>query len=168
MTDFLLSQILMTVGLLFDLASFQFKQRLYLVLSLVVASIFISWHFFLLDHHTAGFMFAIAALRHMVSLHWRSRWTLVTFITIPLAFFFYSYSGYLSVISCLATLLMTFGSFAPSDKQLRILMISGASTWVIHNVLAMTPVGILTEFLYLGSGILSYYRFYIKDKHRST
>jgi hypothetical protein len=63
---FLLSQILIGLAFLFDLASFQFKERKYTLVCFALAAALISAHYFLLEQDTAGFIIALSAARFLV------------------------------------------------------------------------------------------------------
>ncbi len=141
------------------------RQRHHLIIGQAIAGALISAHFFLLETYTAGWLFAIGVFRLMVSLKWRNRWTLAPFLLFIIGFSAYTYDGYLSIVACTGGLLMTLGSFANSMRSLRLFYIAGSSTWLIHNFLAWTPVGILMEFVFLTSNLVGYYRFFIKNRH---
>ena len=154
----------MGVGIIFDLCSLQFKKRERLVLFLAIACFLTSWHFFLLNQETAGYMFGLAAIRHLVSLKWRSWKVGSFFITLSVISSILSYVSYVSILSCLGNLLMSLGSFAKKDKNLRVLLMSGSFVWLIHNIIVFTPLGILLEILFLISSLISLYRFSLNLK----
>ena len=74
--------------------------------------------------------------------------------------------GLLSVFSGLGSIFGTVGSFCRSDRTLRLVMMGATSLWLVHNILAGTPMAVLMEALFLGSNILGYYRFYLKRAGR--
>lgn len=164
MSDFLLSQALVSIALFFDAGSQQFKQRHYLISAQAFAAVLIAWHFFLINADTAGYMFGLAAIRLSISLKWRNKTILYFFLACAVITAAYSYNGYLTLFSCAASLLMTISSFAHTDKQLRHFMIMGSSIWLIHNILVLSPVAILMELLFFGSAVLGYYRFYWRGR----
>ena len=73
-----------------------------------------------------------------------------------------TYIGYLSVLGFIGTTLMTVGSFCSCDRNMRRLMIAGGSIWLVHNVILWTPVGVLLEVVFVTSGLVGYYRHYIR------
>jgi hypothetical protein len=159
MSSFVLSQIIIAIALLFDVSSFQFKERRHLIFTQFLAALLISAHFFVLDRHTAGAMFALSGVRLVISLRWQADRLRNLFLSLSIAVSWLTYSGHLSVIGCTGNLLMTAGSFAHSNARMRLLMISGSSVWLIHNILAWTPVGIFMEVVFLTSGVIGYHRF---------
>ena len=158
MSEFLLSQIIVSIGFVFDVSALQLKKRQHVLIVQALGSIFIAAHFFLLSAETAGWMFAQAALRNLLSLRWPTRAMLWVFVLIILALCAYSYDNYLSLISMVSSLLMTFGVFSRTDWQMRLLLISGGMMFLLHNLLVWTPVGIAMECLFVASGLLGYYR----------
>jgi hypothetical protein len=43
-------------------------------------------------------------------------------------------------------------------------MIMGGTVWLVHNAILWSPVGILVETVFVGSGVIGYYRYYIAGK----
>ena len=41
-------------------------------------------------------------------------------------------------------------------------MLIGTGLWLIHNILAGTPMAVLMEILFITSNLVGYYRFYMK------
>jgi hypothetical protein len=165
MSVFVLSQILASIAIVFDLFSFQFKNRQYILLCFISASILLSMHFILLEKWTAAALMVIAIFRFTASYYTTSVKVRNLFIVLNILVCISTYQDYLSVLSCLAATLGTIGSFQKDDKRLREFMIVGTSLWVVHNALALTPMGTLIEMLFLGSNLTGYYRFYIKKKN---
>ena len=63
MTLFALSQALIVVAMVFDVMTFQFRERRHVVYSMVAAQVLIAAHFGLLDQWTAVLVITIAAIR---------------------------------------------------------------------------------------------------------
>ncbi|MBM4074274.1 MAG: YgjV family protein, partial [Planctomycetes bacterium] len=47
-----------------------------------------------------------------------------------------------------------------SDRRLRVCFMFGNSTWLLHNVIAGSPVASVMEASFLASNVFSYYRLY--------
>ena len=73
-----------------------------------------------------------------------------------------SYTGILSILSCLGSLFGTAGTFCKDDKRLRQILLVGTSLWLVHNILAKSPTAVLMEALFIASNLVGYYRFYLK------
>jgi len=67
MTPFIISQILVLLAISFDLMSFQFKNRKYILICFSLASLLISTHFILLEKWTAASLMALAVIRFIAS-----------------------------------------------------------------------------------------------------
>ncbi|MGB2147676.1 MAG: YgjV family protein, partial [Vibrio toranzoniae] len=74
----------------------------------------------------------------------------------------FTYSGVVSVLSCLASVFQTLAAFNKDDRRLRELMIIGTSFWLIHNYLVGSPTAVVMEVLFICSNLVGYYRFYFK------
>lgn len=162
MSPFIISQILVGIAICFDLISFQFKNRKYILICFISASVLISIHFILLEKWTAASLMALAVIRFTVSFFTTSLKIRNIFIALSILVSILTFQGYLSIISCLAAIFGTLGSFHKEDQQLRQLMIIASSLWILHNALSLSPLAVVMEFLFLGSNLIGYYRFYIK------
>jgi len=163
MTPFIISQILVGIAICFDLVSFQFKNRKYILMCFISASMLISIHFVLLEKWTAASLMALAVIRFTVSFFTTSLKVRNIFIALSILVSILTFEDYLSIISCIGAIFGTLGSFHKEDQQLRKLMIIGTSLWIIHNALSFSPVAVIMEFLFLSSNLIGYYRFYIKQ-----
>lgn len=159
---FALSQILIGIAFLFDLASFQFKDRRITLFLFTCAASLISAHFFLLGATTAGVVIAVSATRFFVSIFTTHRFLKYFFLILIGALGVYTFDGYEDAFSITAGLVGTFAAFQENEKRLRELMMLATTSIIIHNLIVWTPAGILLELFFLSSNALSYYRFYLK------
>lgn len=162
MSTFVLSQILIGIVFLFDVASFQFKKRERTLACLTVAASFLAIHFFLLGATTAGFLVAISAARFLISIFTTNVWVKYACLTAIVAFGLYTFDGVEDIFALFASSIGTFAAFQKDERLLRILMMFGTSSYIIHNLLIWTPAGIAIEIFFLTSNLISYYRFYLK------
>jgi len=162
LTPFVTSQILVAIAICFDLLSFQFKERPKIISFLIISCILISCHFALLGHWTATGLGLLATLRFLASLATTSKKIMMVFMAVTIAITIFSFSGILSILSCLGSLFGTAGTFCRDDKRLRQILLIGTSLWLIHNILAKTPTAVLMEALFITSNLVGYYRFYLK------
>lgn len=158
---FLLSQILVCITIVFDIASFQFKNRKIIVLCLFLASSFNATHFFLLEQWTAAGIMAVGSLRYLVSIFSTSKKASSFFLLIVFVISFFTYTGFISILAFSGSALKTVAAFCKTDKHLRILMMVGTFFWIVHNYLIGSPVGALMEVLFLLSNFVGYYRYYV-------
>jgi len=161
---YLVSQVLVGIAIIFDILSFQFKDRKRIVQCLFVSGILISTHFFLLGHQTAGLLMLVATLRYLTSIFTTSSKAMWVFIGLAITVTAFSYEGMLSILSLSGTAFHTAGAFSKNDKRLRILMIIGTLFWIPHNYLASSPVAVIMELLFLSSNLVGYYRHYLRGQ----
>ncbi|KAB0460061.1 YgjV family protein [Vibrio kanaloae] len=162
MSAFYLSQVLVAIAICFDLLSFQFKERKKIVTCLFFAGVLISSHFILLEQWTAASLMIIATIRYLTSVFSTSPKLKYFFCSMSLVATIFTYSGVVSVLSCLASVFQTLAAFNKDDRRLRELMIIGTSFWLIHNYLVGSPTAVVMEVLFICSNLVGYYRFYFK------
>ena len=162
MSPFFISQILVAIAICFDLLSFQFKERPKIISCLIISCILISCHFAILGHWTATGLGLLATVRFMASLFTTSKKVMGLFMFATVVISIFSFSGILSILSCLGSLFGTAGTFCKDDKRLRQIILIGTSLWLIHNILAGSPTAVLMEALFITSNLVGYYRFYLK------
>jgi hypothetical protein len=163
-SSFLLSQILIGIAFIFDLSSFQFKNRKHILICFTIAASLISAHFFLLGEYTAGSVVALSAIRFIVSIFTTDKRMLYLFLFLILFAGAVTFDGFEDIFSVSAMLLSTFSAFSTVDKKLRLFMMSASTLMITHNILILTPAGILLESFFLASNLFAYYRFYIRGK----
>lgn len=164
MSFYLLSQVLVGIAIMFDILSFQFKERKRIVQCLFVSGVLISSHFFLLAHYTAGFLMLVATLRYLTSVFTTSSKAMWVFISMAVLVTVFTYEGALSLLSLTGTMFHTAGAFSKNDKRLRLLMIVGTLFWIPHNYLASSPVAVIMELLFLSSNFVGFYRHYLRKQ----
>lgn len=168
MSAFILSQVLISIAIVFDLASFQFKHRKHIVGCLCFSGVLISTHFVLLEQWTAAGLMAIATTRYFLSVFTTSKRVMVMFIISAVVVTVFTFSGIISLISLVGTVFQTIASFTQDDKKLRQLMIIGTSFWLLHNYLVGSPAAVVMEILFISSNVIGYYRYYIKPDKKQT
>ena len=161
-SPFVLSQTLVAVAICFDLLSFQFKERSRIIACLVISCTLISIHFALLGHWTATGLGLLATVRFLSSLFTTSKRVMAIFMLASVAIMIFTFNGLLSILSGSGSLFGTAGTFCRDDRRLRQLMLIGTGLWLIHNILAGTPMAVLMEILFITSNLVGYYRFYLK------
>jgi hypothetical protein len=164
MPDFLLSQLLVSVTLIIECGAMQLKNKNYILAALSVSCFFNGFHYLLLDQPTAGYIFLFSSIRFLISIRWKFQWISAASLCVSLVITVSTYIGILSIIGFFATVFITIGSFSKNDRFLRLMMITGGSVWLLHNVILWTPVGILVEVIFVGSSCIGYYRYYVAHK----
>lgn len=161
---FLLSQILIGVAFLFDLASFQFKKREVSLVCFAIAASFIATHFYILGALSAAAVVALSATRFTVSIFTTDYRLKYVFLTLIILAGIATYEVPYDLLIIFAGCLVTFAVFQPNEKLMRQLMAPASMSAIIFNVIIFSPAGVLLETFFLGSNLLSYWRFYIKKQ----
>jgi hypothetical protein len=164
MTDFLLSQLLVSITLAIECFAMQLKNKNRILALLSISCLFNGFHYLLLDQPTAGYIFLFSSIRFLISIKWKFQWMAAVSLCVSLFITVNTYIGLLSILGFIGTIFITTGSFSANDKFLRIMMILGGTVWLIHNAILWSPVGILVEAVFVGSGIIGFYRYYIAVK----
>ncbi len=168
MSVFLLSQIFVSITLVLEAIAMQMKRKNLLLALLSLSCFFNGIHFWLLEQPTAAFIFWFSTLRFAVAIYWKSQWLAVISLAVSAFITAYTYIGLLSIIGFIGTVFMTTGSFSKNDLVLRSLMAVGSFTWLIHNALLGSPVGIALETMFVSSCLLGIYRHHYKQQGDAT
>jgi len=165
MSLFLLSQILAGLAFVTDFASFQFKKREVTLRLFGISAALLSAHFFLLDQPTAGIVVAISSVRFFTSTFTVRGEFMYLFLALVLLGGIFTFDGYEDTLSLTASLIGTVVAFRAGEKMLRRAMVFTTTLFIIHNIWIWTPVGIVIEVFFLGSNLLSQWRFYPNEKN---
>lgn len=160
MSAFALSQILAGIAFAFGLASFQFKSRRTILLCLTSLTAFNSSHFLLLGRTAPAVLLILTGVRYLTATFSTDRKLMYLFILLSIGAFVATFKGPLGILAIAAVLLGTYGSFQSADRTMRLCFIAGNSLWLLHNILAWTPVAVIMEASFLTSNTLGYWRFY--------
>ncbi|SHH23677.1 YgjV family protein [Ferrimonas marina] len=164
MSAFLLSQVLVSIAIVFDLLSFQLKDRRKIVGCLCMAGVLISSHFALLEQWTAAGLMAIATVRYFISIFSTKGILKWGFVCTSIGLSLVTYSGIASVLSCFGSCLQTIGAFQANDRRLREFMQVGTSFWLVHNYIVGSPTAVVMELLFILSNLIGYFRYYVKSR----
>ena len=162
--SFLLSQILIGIGFLFAVASFQFKAREHILTCFCCMMCLITVHYFILNQITAAWLHFFATLRIFVAIFTTDKRFPLFFATIVVAAFILTYAKPVDFIVLISSLIFTLSSFQKTDKKLRQLDFMGANLALIYNLIIFSPAMVMLEFFIIASNIIGYYRHYIKEK----
>ena len=162
MSAFALSQLLIGVAFVIDMASFQFRQKRHVLMCLAFAASLIGTHFLLLEIYTAAVLGFVAAARFITALFTQSRRLYLVFVAAVLINAWFTWAGLLSALGTLGALLSTTAAFSGTDQRFRLVMMASSIIWVLHNSLAGSPAALALECVFLGSNMVGYYRFYLR------
>lgn len=163
-TPFIISQIAITIAMIFDFLSLQYKKREQTFLCLIVSASLISAHYFLLGKIAAGVIVAISVLRFITCYFTTNKKYLFIFIALNTISLFFAYKNPTDLIIYIGLIIFIIGNFQNDNKLMRKLMMAGTSVIIVYNAIILSPMGVVTEGSFLVSGFIGYYRHYIKNK----
>ena len=163
---FIISQVAMSIAIIFDFLSLQFKKRQYTFLCLIVSASFISAHYFLLNKIAAGVIVFLSVLRFITCYFTTNKKYLFLFIILNTASLFFTYKDLTDLIIYIGIIIFMVGNFQKDNKLMRKLMMVGTTIIGIYNVIIFSPMGIIKEIIFLLSGLIGYYRYYLKPNYQ--
>jgi hypothetical protein len=113
---------------------------------------------------TAGALVLISVLRFTVCYFTTDKRWLVPFIILPTISLYFTYSNLYDIIIYAGLIIFIFGNFQKNDKLMRQLMMIGTGIVTIYNIVVFSPMGIVGEGVFFLSGVIAYYRYYIKKQ----
>ena len=117
-------------------------------------------HFVALGRFEAATLMGLTGFRYLVALKTVDKRMMLVFMGLSTIIFVVTYSDWVSWLALLGILFGTYGSFRPTEQQMRAYFMCGTTTWLIYNVLAFTPVGILMQASFLTSLAIGYWRYH--------
>jgi len=163
MSAFLLSQIIVTVAMVFDFLSFQYRARKKTFLCLIVSATLISAHYFLLGNIAAGTIGTLTTIRFMVCYHTTDKRFLLLFMALNTVLLFFTYRSAIDLIIFSGSMIFMIGNFQQNNKCMRLLMVLGTSLVLSYNILIASPMAVVLEAMFLASNLIGYYRHYIRQ-----
>ncbi len=161
---FIISQLARFLAILFDFLSLQLKKRQHIFFLLIISASLISLHYFFLGLVTAGALVLISVLRFIVCYFTTDKRWLVLFIILPTISLYFTYSNLYDIVIYTGLIIFIFGNFQKDDKLMRQFMMIGTGIVTIYNIAVFSPMGIIGEGTFFLSGVIAYYRYYIKKQ----
>lgn len=163
-TSFILSQIVISIAMVFDFASLQFRARKHIFLYLAISVSLISAHYFLLGKTAAGLICAVSVARFITAAFSSNKKYIPIFLILNAIALAFTYKEIYDLIFFFAISLIIIGNFQTNDKHMRLIMIIGTSLVLIYNTIIFSPMGMVVEGNFLISNLLGYFRFHIKKQ----
>ena len=167
MTPFLWSQIVAACAFLMGLISYQFRQRQSVLMCLTGLALLNSCHFLLLDRLTPAVIMLLTGTRYVTAMYTQRRILVFLFLVAAVVTLLLTWNGPLNLLALAGVFCGTIGSFQKSDPVMRLCFMNGNCCWLIHNLLAGTPVATVMEASFLASNILGYWRIHGSSAGRS-
>ena len=162
---YIVSQILVGIAAVFDVLSFQFRDRKRILACLAVSSALIAGHFFLIGNVTAGLCTILSATRFTVAYFSKRRSWIWVFSLVATLVLVSTYQSPINLLPFLGAILGAIGSFHGSDKVLRLCAMVGTAGWIIHNMLIGSPAAVALESLFLACNVFGFWRFYLRGTY---
>lgn len=162
--QFIASQAARLLAMVFDFLSLQYKKRQLVFLMLIISSILISSHYFLLGRIAAGIIVVISVLRFTTCYFTTDKKYLYLFLILNALAVFFQYKDVYDLIILFGMTVFITGNFQKDNKRMRKMMMVGTSAIVLYNLLIFSPIGFIGEGLFLISNFIGYYRHFIR-KH---
>ena len=164
MSDFLLSQVIAAIAFACGVISFQSRTRRSILLWLCGTGFANACHFFILGKVAPGTLFLIIGARCLAAAFSVNRKIMYVFIGLILVCFFYLYKSPLGFLGLFGSLSATYGSFQRTEKKVRVFHMLSNTSWMVHNILVLTPVAAVMEGTFLMSNVLGYWRIHCGGK----
>ena len=165
--SFVISQVARFVAIGFDILSFQFKERKQIFLCFIIAASLISGHYFLLGRVAAGLIVLISVFRFITCYFTTNKKYMLLFIALNTISLFFTYKDLADLLFYTGLVIFIVGNFQENDKLMRQLMILGISLIVVYNVIIFSPIGMVGESIFLVSGLVGYYRYYLRKNSQA-
>lgn len=160
LTPYLLSQILATVALFTDLASFQFKEKSKIMTCTTISTVFLAVHCYLLNEISASIILIIAALRFYTAIFTTNSTIRNLFVLVSLIAVCFTYDGFVSLLPAVASINSTYACFLKNDQPLRLRMIVTTTLFIVFYIIIRSPVAVLMETGFVVSNMVGYLRYY--------
>lgn len=161
-TSFILSQIVIWIAMIFDFLSFQVKKREHTIFILIISAILVSLHYYLLNKTTASAIVLFSVIRFIVSYFSTNKKILLFFIFSNFIILYFTFKEYTDFIIFVWLIIFIIGNFQENNKKMRFIMMLWTTIALLYNLIIFSPMGVISEFSFLISNIIGYYRFYIK------
>ena len=158
MTLFAISQIVAALAFVLGLVAVQFQRRRDVLLCLTTSVLVNAIHFALLGRPEAAALLGLTGVRYLVAIKTVNRWMMLVFMGLSTVIFVVTYSDWLSWLALIGIIFGTYGSFQPTEQQMRVFFMCGTTSWLLHSALTFTPVGILMQASFLASNAIGYWR----------
>ena len=159
----IIAQIAGIVGAGLSIVSYQSKNNKGMFLMKGISGLMFAVNFFLLGSYTGAVLNVINFVRSACVASKRSKYDKLLFWGVNALYVLagiLTYGGWLSILVTAAQLVGTYAMWDRNGKKLRILQFFVVSPcWLIHNIVAFSIGGIITEAVNLGSVVVSVLRF---------
>lgn len=159
---FITSQVAMFFSMCFGFLGLQYKKREYTFLCFIFSASLASVHYFLLNKVAAGAIVLISVLRFTVCYFTTNKKYLFLFILLNTISLFFTYTVLTDLIIYVGIIIIIIGNFQKDNRLMRKIMMYGTPLVILYNTIIFSPMGVISESLFLLSNFISYRRYYSK------
>ena len=130
------AQIVGIVGIVFSLLSFQFKERKYIMLAQMIASLLFSSQLFLVGAFTGGCLDLISFIRTLIFSNNSKKWAssplwLYFFIVVMIVTGVFTWQDGWSILPILGSILSTLALWMKKEKNIRLISLLVGPCWIV-------------------------------------
>lgn len=161
---YLFTQLLGIIGLVCSLVSFQQKDRKWIMIFQMAASLLFAFQLILLGGITGGCLDLISFVRTLIfSMNGKKKWAsssvwLVIFTVLMVWIGGLTWHDFYSILPIIGSVLSTFALWMRKEKQIRLLSLSVGPFWFVYNIVNGAITGAVNEFIAMVSILIGIYR----------
>ena len=169
---YVFTQFIGLIGLFFSLFSFQQKERKWLMVCQLIASLSFSLQLFLLGGITGACLDIISSIRTLVFANrnkhkWASSYIwLILFVFLMIAIGIITWSNAYSILPIIGSVLSTIALWMKEEKKIRLISLSVGPFWLVYNLVNGAVTGALNEVIAMISIIIGIVRCDLKSSKK--
>lgn len=168
--NFIMSQIIGGIGLLFLVYSLQKNNRKKLLKYQVLSSFSFALQYFLLGAYSGGFMHFMCMVRnHLFSKYKKGSvpfMLLLTILLIIVILSLISYVGFISLLPMMAVVMYSCALWYGNLTYIRIIEVIGCTLFVIYSIYVVSISGVIASLVEISSALVAIFRFDLKKKKK--
>lgn len=168
--NFILSQIIGGIGLLFLVYSLQKNNRKKLLKYQVMSSLMFSLQYFLLGAYSGGFMHFMCMIRNHLFGKYRKGSVpfklLLIILLVIILLSSISYVGFISLLPMLAVVMYSIALWCGNLTYIRIVEVIGCTLFVIYSFYVVSISGVIASLVEISSALVAIFRFDLKKKRK--
>lgn len=167
------AQIVGIFGIVLSLLSFQLKQRKYIMLFQMTASLMFSTQLFMVGAITGGCLDLISFVRTLIFANNSKKWAssplwLVGFILVMIATGIMTWENLWSILPIMGSILSTVALWMKRERNIRLVSLLVGPCWMVYNVVTGAYTGALSEVIAMTSIVIGLLRHDRKKKETTT
>ena len=167
------AQVVGLFGIVLSLLSFQLKERKYIMLFQMTASLMFSAQLFMVGAITGGCLDMISFVRTLIFANNSKKWAssplwLVGFICVMIATGIMTWENGWSILPILGSILSTVALWMKKERNIRLVSLMVGPCWMVYNAVKGAYTGALSEVIAMTSIIIGLLRHDRKKKEITT